>query len=46
MLQAVGTGVAMGNAKAAVKEMADEICESVEDDGVFTYCQARNFFRE
>lgn len=46
MLQAVGTGVAMGNAKAAVKKMADEICESVEDDGVFTYCQARNFFRE
>ena len=45
MLQAVGTGVAMGNAKASVKEMADEICESVEDDGVFTYCQARNFFR-
>mgnify|MGYP002517830110 CR=1 FL=1 len=45
MLQAVGTGVAMGNAKAAVKEIADEICGSVEDDGVFTYCRARNFFR-
>lgn len=46
MLKAVGTGVAMGNAKATVKEMADDVCPSVEDDGIFAYCHERNFFVE
>lgn len=34
MLQLVGTGIAMGNAPDEVKAIADEVCESVFDDGV------------
>ncbi len=41
MLQAVGTGVAMGNASEEVKEMADEVCEEVEKDGVFHYLKMK-----
>ena len=37
MLQAAGLGVAMGNASDMVKEMADEVCGSVEEDGIATY---------
>ena len=37
MLQAAGLGVAMGNASDRVKEMADEVCGSVEEDGIATY---------
>ncbi len=44
MLKAVGTGIAMGNANADVKEMADDVCESVEEDGIYQYCLAHNFF--
>lgn len=39
MLQAVGLGVAMENAKDEVKEIADDICESVSKDGVYWYCK-------
>ena len=38
MLEAVGTGIAMGNAKDAVKERADLTCKSVEEDGIYEYC--------
>ena len=38
MLEAVGTGVAMGNAKDEVKAKADFVCKSVEDDGIYHYC--------
>ncbi len=38
MLEAVGTGVAMGNAKDEVKARAHMICKSVEEDGVYDYC--------
>ena len=38
MLEAAGTGIAMGNAKDAVKERADLICKSVEEDGIYEYC--------
>lgn len=38
MLQAVGCGVAMGNAGQALKDAADEICLDVEDDGVVQWC--------
>ena len=38
MLEAVGTGVARGNAKDEVKEKADVVCKSVEEDGVYYYC--------
>ena len=38
MLQAVGTGVAMENASAQLKAVADEICGHVADDGIYHYC--------
>ena len=38
MLKAVGTGIAMGNATEDVKEIADEVCDSVRDDGIYHYC--------
>ncbi len=38
MLQTVGTGVAMGNALDHVKEVADEICGTSADDGIYHYC--------
>ena len=42
MLEAVGTGVAMGNAKDEVKAKANAICKSVDDDGVYYYCLENN----
>ena len=38
MLQTVGIGVAMGNASSQVKEIADDICGHVCDDGIYHYC--------
>lgn len=38
MLQAVGTGVAMGNAAAQLKEIADDVCGPVSEDGIYHYC--------
>jgi len=38
MLQAVGTGIAMGNAAARLKEVADDICGAVSEDGIYHYC--------
>ena len=38
MLQAVGTGVAMGNAAEKLKTIADDICDSVSNDGIYRYC--------
>lgn len=38
MLQAVGTGIAMGNATAALKEIADDVCGLVSEDGIYHYC--------
>lgn len=38
MLQAVGTGVAMGNAVAKLKEIADDVCAPVSEDGIYHYC--------
>lgn len=38
MLQTVGTGVAMGNALDHVKEVANEICGTSADDGIYHYC--------
>ena len=38
MLQAVGTGVAMGNASEHLKAIADEICGDVSEDGIYHYC--------
>lgn len=38
MLQTVGTGVAMGNALDHVKEVADEVCGTSAEDGIYHYC--------
>ena len=35
MLLSVGTGVAMGNASPQLKEVADEICKDVAEDGIY-----------
>ena len=42
MLQAVGTGVAMGNASEDLKAVADEICGDVSEDGIYHYCVQHN----
>ena len=41
MLQAAGTGVAMGNAADNVKAVADEVCKSVDEDGVYYYLKEK-----
>ena len=38
MISAVGCGVAMGNATQALKDIADEICGPVSQDGIYHYC--------
>ncbi|MGL5269125.1 MAG: HAD-IIB family hydrolase, partial [Selenomonadaceae bacterium] len=37
MLEAVGMGVAMGNAKADVKAIANTVCGRVDEDGISLY---------
>ena len=39
MLQAVGVGVAMGNAPAQLKEVANRVCGHVSQDGIYHFCQ-------
>lgn len=46
MLQAVGTGVAMGNAPAALKDIADDVCGHVSEDGIYYYCMRHGLIRE
>jgi len=38
MLQAVGTGIAMGNATPQLKAVADHVCGPVSEDGIYRYC--------
>ncbi len=38
MLREVGCGVAMGNASEGLKAVADEVCASVSEDGIYSYC--------
>ena len=38
MLQAVGTGVAMGNATEQLKAIAAHVCDPVSQDGIYHYC--------
>lgn len=38
MLKAVGLGVAMGNASDELKNIASDICDSADNDGVYHYC--------
>lgn len=40
MLRTVGVGVAMGNASAQVKAVADDVCGAVSEDGIYHYCLA------
>lgn len=39
MLTMAGLGVAMGNAYDPVKQAADAVCGSVEEDGIYTFCK-------
>lgn len=38
MIQTVGTGVAMGNATQQLKDVADDVCGPVSEDGIYHYC--------
>ncbi len=38
MLRSVGTGIAMGNAAAQLKDIADDVCGPVSEDGIYHYC--------
>lgn len=38
MLQLVGAGVAMGNATAQLKAVANDVCGAVSEDGIYHYC--------
>ena len=46
MLEAVGTGVAMGNATDDVKAVADAICGHVAEDGIYHYCKEQGLIQE
>ena len=38
MFEYAATKVAMGNASPQLKEVADEICKDVAEDGIYDYC--------
>ena len=38
MLKAAGHGIAMGNASDELKEIAEEVCGHVADEGIY-YCK-------
>ena len=38
MLQAVGHGIAMGNGSSELKEIAEDVCGHVAEDGIYHYC--------
>ena len=46
MLQAVGVGVAMGNASDELKAVADDICGHAAEDGVYHYCVGHGLIAE
>lgn len=39
MLKAVGHGIAMGNGSDELKEIAEEVCGHVADEGIYYYCK-------
>lgn len=41
MLEAVGHGVAMENASAQLKSIAEDVCGHVAEDGIYHYCLAQ-----
>lgn len=42
MLKAVGIGVAMQNASSDLKAIADDICNDVANNGIYSYCLAKS----
>lgn len=38
MFRAVGSGIAMGNAAQALKDIAGDVCLPVSEDGIYHYC--------
>lgn len=43
MFEAVGTGVAMGNASPQLKAIASDVCGHVAEDGIYYYCKEHLF---
>lgn len=41
MFEAVGHGVAMGNASADLKAIAEAVCKSAAEDGIYHYCREK-----
>ena len=41
MLEAVGHGIAMANASADLKAIAEDVCGSVTEDGIYFYCEEK-----
>ena len=41
MLQAVGHGIAMENASSELKEIAEDVCGHVAEDGIYHYCMEK-----
>lgn len=39
MLKVVGHGIAMGNGSDELKEIAEEVCGHVADEGIYYYCK-------
>lgn len=46
MFSIVGTSIAMGNATDVVKSKATDVCESVNDDGVYNYLVKKSIIKE
>lgn len=46
MIQKATIGVAMGNAKEGVKQVADYVTDNIEDDGLYNACVHFNWFQE
>lgn len=43
MFQAVGTGIAMGNADPKLKALANHVCSPVSEDGIYHYCKEHGY---
>ena len=39
ILQEAGTGIAMGNAVPALKEVADYVTDRIDEDGIYKACK-------
>lgn len=43
MIKHAGLGIAMGNGKDALKEVADIVCDAIDDDGIYKICRKLQF---